>query len=177
MEVAIRHPSSIMSNNKDKEIERYKAMQAYCLELVRATNAFEHAATKPPFILNGGALVVVMALLGAIWKDNGNIVEKNLLVYAILCWGFGLFFAGVGVAFGYLSQFAFLKARHRELDAEHAKDANKHDEVGRKLCEQKIEGERGINRRAWAKAFIGLSLLLFLGGLAIGFTALLKNIS
>lgn len=165
-----------MLKNKEKEIERYKAMQAYCLELVRATNAFEHAAVKPPFLLNGGALVVVLALLGAIWKDTGNFAEKNLLVYALACWGVGLFFAAIAVALGYQSQFAFLKARHRELDAEHAKDANDKKEVSRKLHEQKIEGKRGVSWRAWARGCVGLSLLLFLAGVAVGFAALLKSI-
>ncbi len=165
-----------MPKNKEKEIERYKAMQAYCLELVRATNAFEHAAIKPPFILNGGALVVVLALLGAIWKDTGNFAEKNLVVYALACWGFGLFFAACAAALGYQSQFAFLKARHRELDAEHAKDANDKEEVRRKLREQNTEGERGVSRRAWAKACVGLSLLLFLAGIVVGVVALLKSI-
>lgn len=160
---------------KEKEIERYKAMQAYCLELVRATNAFEHAATKPPFILNGGALVVVLALLGAIWKETGKFAEKNLLIYALVCWGVGLFLAAIAVALAYQSQFAFLKARHRELDAEDAKDTNDKEEVRRKLREQRIEGERGINRRAWAKVCVGFSLLLFLVGVTLGFTALLKS--
>ncbi len=165
-----------MLKNKEKEIERYKAMQAYCLELVRATNAFEHAAIKPPFILNGGALVVVLALLGAIWKDAGSFTDVNLLVYALAGWGFGLFFAACAAVLGYQSQFAFLKARHRELDAEHAKDANDKEGARRKLREQNTEGEHGASRRGWAKACVGLSLLLFLTGVVVGATALLKSI-
>ena len=166
-----------MPKNEEKEIERYKAMQAYQLELVRATNVFEHAALKPPFILNGGALVVMMALLGAIWKDNGQLAEKGLLVYALACWGVGLFFAAIAAASGYQSQFAFLKARHRELDAEHANDARDRIEVRRNLSEQKAEGTRGVNWRTWAKVCVGFSLLLFLAGVVIGVIALLKSIS
>lgn len=166
-----------MRKNKEKEIERYKAMHAYQLELVRATNAFEHATLKPPFILNGGALVVVMALLGAIWKDGNQFVDKGMLVYALACWGAGLLLASIASAFGYQSQFSFLKARHRELDAEYAKDAGKKNEVRRNLALQEIEGKRGISRRGWAKICIGFSLLLFLVGIAIGVIALLNNIS
>ncbi|MEK7303995.1 MAG: hypothetical protein AAB174_02985 [Pseudomonadota bacterium] len=165
-----------MPKNKEKEIERYKAMQAYRLELVRATNMFEHAALKPPFILNGGALVVVMALLGAIWKDHGQFAERSLLVYALACWVIGLFFAAIAAASGYQSQFSFLKSRHRELDAEHAKDKGDKNEVRRNLSDKKIEGERGENWRVWAKVCAGLSLLLFLAGVTIGVTALLKSI-
>jgi len=166
-----------MPKNKEKEIERYKAMQAYRLELVRATNVFEHAALKPPFILNGGALVVMMALLGAIWRDNGQFAEKGMLIYALICWGAGLFFAAIAAASGYLSQFAFLKARHKELDAEHAKDARDRIEVRRNLTDQKIEGKRGIIWRDWAKVCVVLSLLLFLAGVVIGANALLMSIS
>jgi len=78
-----------MLKDKEKEIERYKAMHAYVVELVRATVAFEHAAVKPLFILNGGALVVVFALLGAIWNDRGQFAEKRWLVAALVCWGRG----------------------------------------------------------------------------------------
>jgi hypothetical protein len=166
-----------MNKNKEKEIERYKAMHAYRLELVRATNAFEHAALKPPFILNGGALIVVMALLGAIWKDNGQFAEKGLLIYSLIFWGAGLFFAAIAAASGYLSQFAFLKARHKELDAEHAKDARDRNEAHRNLSGQKTGGKLGIFWRAWAKACVGLSLLLFLAGVVIGAKALLMSIS
>jgi hypothetical protein len=97
----------------EKEIERYKAMHTYCLELVRATNEFEHAALKPPMILNGGALVVIIAFLGAIWQQGSSFADKHLLIGALACWGIGLFLAGTAAAFGYQSQFSFLKARHR----------------------------------------------------------------
>lgn len=165
-----------MLTDKDKEIERYKAMHAYIVELARATAAFEHAAIKPLFILNGGALVVVFALLGTIWNDSGKFAEKGWLVAALACWGVGLFFAAISAALGYKSQHAFLKHRHRELDAEHARDANNQEEVRQRVCQQEAEGKRGVNLRTQAEVCGLLSVLLFLAGVITGFVALFRSV-
>jgi len=165
-----------MLKDKEKEIERYKAMHAYVVELVRATVAFEHAAVKPLFILNGGALVVVFALLGAIWNDRGQFAEKRWLVAALVCWGVGVFLAAITTAFGYRSQLAFLKHRHRELDAEHARDADNQEEVCRRVSQQEAEGKRGMSLRRWAEICGLFSLLLFLAGVVLGFVALFRSV-
>src|SRR3990172_5283938 len=120
-----------MAKNSAKDVERYKAERAYELELLRATTAFEHAVLKPTFLLNGGALVIVFALLGTIWKDKGQFAGVDVLILAIGCWAAGLASAAVASVLGYLSQWAFLKARHRKLDSERALDA-KHNEEARR---------------------------------------------
>lgn len=73
-------------------------------ELTRATAAFEHAAIKPLYFLNGGALVAVLAFAG---KCPGMALGIR---YAMLCWLLGLIFATLTTFAGYFSQHSFYKA-------------------------------------------------------------------
>ena len=57
---------------EDAKLVRYKAIRAHELELNRATGAFEHAALRPVVILNGGALVAFLSLLGAVWEPDNK---------------------------------------------------------------------------------------------------------
>lgn len=73
-------------------------------ELTRATAAFEHAAIKPLYFLNGGALVAVLAFTG---KCPGMALGIR---YAMFCWLIGLIFATLTTFAGYFSQLSFYKA-------------------------------------------------------------------
>ena len=119
---------------------------------------------------------MVFALLGAIWKDGGNFPQKGCLGAALVCWGLGLSFAAIAAALGYKSQHAFLKSRHRELDAEHAWDANDQEKVAQQRSEKKIEGDRGKERRGQAERSGMISLALFLVGMLLEFGALLGSL-
>jgi hypothetical protein len=162
--------------SEEKDIERYKARQAHRLELIRATIAFEHAALKPAFVLNGGAIAIVFAFLGAVWKQNQQIPEARLFVQALGFWGVGLFVSAIAWMLGYRSQFAFRKRLDRKMDAEHAEDRGDKDEANSKLAEAKQEGERGVRFRAWCEGLVILSLAMFLIGVLVCVTALTRSV-
>ncbi len=48
-----------------RNLEFLKFSLSHTRDLQKSTAAFEHAALKPLFLLNGGALVVMMAFLGS----------------------------------------------------------------------------------------------------------------
>ncbi len=72
-------------------------------KLQEATGAFEHAALNPPFLLNGGALVVVLAYIKSAGAER---ISSNLAIYAVACWGLGLLSAAFAIACGRCSKTA-----------------------------------------------------------------------
>jgi hypothetical protein len=50
----------------DRRLEEYKALRAHELMLNERTSEFERAALQPLFLLNGGAVVAFLTLLGAV---------------------------------------------------------------------------------------------------------------
>jgi hypothetical protein len=66
---------------KERRLERLRHLHAQAIELTNATAAFEHAALAPPMLLNGGALVAVLALLGT--ENFGALAGHPLSVIAI----------------------------------------------------------------------------------------------
>jgi len=95
-----------------KQLEQLKHALESSRQLRQATMNFEHAALKPLFLLNGGALIAFIAFLGS---DAGRIMNRDLVISALVCWAIGLLFAAVAVLYGYGSQFAFYKAHGHNL--------------------------------------------------------------
>src|SRR5512143_171398 len=105
-----------MTCNGELEIEKFKAKAAHELELTRATAQFEHAAMRPLYLLNGGALIATLTYLGhALGSDKPEPTRWAILT-ALALWLSGLLFAGLTAQFGYNSQWNFLKAYRRKLD-------------------------------------------------------------
>ncbi len=99
-----------------KKLERLKHFYGLEYEMIRATAAFEHAAARPLFILNGGALVVYLGLFGALRGNNARAtVDFSIGKFAVLLWIAGLVLATLAVFLGTLSQFNFRKLRGQEI--------------------------------------------------------------
>ena len=137
-------------------VEKYRAREAQHLEIFRATVAFEHAALKPPLLLNGGALVGVLTFLGNAWtplSQAGTVefaVIKWLMLVAMVLWANGLFFAAWATVSGYKSQSAFLEEFRRNRDvADGRRDPPDHmhlaAELGQEGVEERVEWKWGIN--------------------------------
>lgn len=94
-------------------LERYKARRAHELELNRATSAFERAVFQPLFLLNGGASVAVLGLLGA-WGARITAAGIKAVYVGLFCWSVGLVLATVATLFGYFSQRDFTRAEHKK---------------------------------------------------------------
>lgn len=73
-------------------------------ELFEATVRFEHAAIKPLYLLNGGAIVAAIAFLGNAPEYATGVVSPLKL------WIAGLVLATATTGAGYFSQFYFFKS-------------------------------------------------------------------
>ena len=94
-------------------LETYKAIRAHELMLNQATSAFEHATLAPLLLLNGGAAVAYLTLLGAlVGREHPPVLNRWLVAMAVLAWVLGLIAAQVSVTFGYLAQRGYSKS-HR----------------------------------------------------------------
>jgi hypothetical protein len=91
----LRSPAGSMSS-AEPWAEVYKAVRAHELMLNQAASQFEHAFLAPLIVLNGGAVVAFLTLLGA---DANLAWDKNLAAAAIIAWGIGLVLAAFAVRF------------------------------------------------------------------------------
>ena len=100
-----------------KRLERLRYLYGLENEMIRAAAAFEHAALRPLFILNGGALVVYLGLFGALRRGSGDPAGIDWAVgkYAVWAWLAGILLAAATAFLGALSQFSFRKLRGREV--------------------------------------------------------------
>ncbi len=77
---------------------------------------FEHAALKPLFLLNGGALVVAVGFMGAAlsrWVPPTDAITA--IQNAIYLWSGGLVAAALAAFAGFRSQLSFHKQRGSEF--------------------------------------------------------------
>ena len=153
-----------------KRLEAYKAKHNRVLELVRATVAFEHAALKPLYFLNGGALVVLLAFLGAVASAEASSLEISwgFIWSATGSWATGLILAVLATAFTFRSQWYFLRHRDTELQAIDAEDEGKEKEAGRSTALSEVHAETGQVLRTTALWFGGASMVAFLVGVVFG---------
>ncbi len=162
-----------MAAEKDPSLERYKALAAHELELNRATADFERAALQPLLLLNGGAPVAVLALLGAVSADSAIQLGISQVRFGLVLWCIGLISATVAMWFGYTSQRAFSKAAR--LDREFAEANLQYAGEGARQLESDNASElRSVakkQQRLW-HGIAGLSLLCFIGGVLATATGL-----
>jgi len=91
--------------------------------LFEATVAFEHASLRPLYLLDGGAVVTVLAFAGGAPQYAGGIVAP------IVWWVIGLVFAALATFAGYSSQFQFYKRQGR-IDKGDEERGRHHAELG-----------------------------------------------
>jgi hypothetical protein len=101
--------------------EAYKAVRAHELMLNQATAAFEHAVLAPLVLLNGGAIVAYLTLLGTLADNRPGLTVAQWLLSAaaVLGWAVGLRAAVTAARHGFLSQRNFSIAhrlRREELE-------------------------------------------------------------
>jgi hypothetical protein len=99
----------------DARLDAYAAVRAHELMLNEATSKLEHAELAPLIVLNGGALVAFLTLVGALLgKDSGWRPELAFAGIAIVAWGFGLVAAAFASHYT-LKQQAKISAAHRMM--------------------------------------------------------------
>jgi hypothetical protein len=110
---------SPVSTEADRELEICRAVRAHELELNRATAAFEHAVLAPLFLLNGGALVAFITLLGASTGEGSELsIFRGWAVGSAALRAAGLCTGALATYWGYRSQRLF--ARRERLSRQDA---------------------------------------------------------
>jgi hypothetical protein len=102
-------------------LEVYKGFRAHEALLNRATAEFERAALQPLFLLNGGAMVAFLTLLGAVAGKSQTNLDLAATKWALTVWSGGLLLAAFATAFGYLSQRQFARMSRLERQIVEAK--------------------------------------------------------
>lgn len=80
------------------------------LEMFKATVAFEHAAIRPLFLLNGGAALATLTFLGSIWQPGGTEAVIQRAGTPLGGFSAGLILAALTAFLGYLSQQRFYQS-------------------------------------------------------------------
>ena len=149
---------------------------AYALEyeMVRATNAFEQAALRPLFLLNGGALVVYLGLFGTLGRPNvaRQALDWSLGKQAAIAWTSALAHATLAAYCGVRWQFGFRKQRGTEATVEEVRLGISDKAEGE--LKTKIEVDNAeANRFRRGMIVAGLvSFVLFLIGVWIAFASI-----
>ena len=161
-------PTETHEDRERRRLEWLKHSLASRRQLQQATSTFEHAALKPAFLLNGGALVVVLAYMGSEGAERLNL---QLAVIAVACWGLGLLSAAFATACAYLSQLAFYKATGPQYRALMKMDYDVGYDVPAEKEESEPLNKEGFSLRNKATWLGGGSLLAFGVGLFFGIIA------
>jgi len=80
--------------------------------MFKAVTAYEHSALKACFIVNGGALIAIVAFLGNILSKDKPVPTLTLgwLYASVALWCIGLLLAVAAHAAGYWSQVCFFRS-------------------------------------------------------------------
>lgn len=154
---------------RERRLERLRYLHASAIELTSATSAFEHAALAPPMLLNGGALVAFLALLGA--DSFKSIAADPLGAAATIAWLAGVTAAATATAFGFFSQRAFQMEVHRAIEANRAEFEGNVESAAEKTAERGRLGALGVCYRNLTKAAYLLSMVAFVLGTALAMIA------
>ena len=119
----------------------------------------------PPFLLNGGALVVYLALLGGVTDKEGfPLLDRGWATWAMWLWIGGLVIGSTATALGYFSQDAFRRHRDHEIQEQEAREEGNSKQVDERKADAKRLGDRGQWTRLVAGIAIIVSVCLFIGG-------------
>jgi hypothetical protein len=152
---------------RDVYRERYEHER----QLGAHTAAFEHASLRPAILLNGGAVVAFLTLIGAVWKVGG-LPDLQLAGRALLAWSAGLIAGSLATGFGYGSQRAFQRMiRFQRERIERRLVPGLHLEQ-RDQSEEGREGKRGKRFQRMGEALVLVSFVAFLAGSLFAFQSL-----
>ena len=157
------------------DVQVYQAVRAHEVELNRATAAFEHAVLAPLYLLNGGAAIAFLTLLGAASAEDSNLnVSTQLAVTAVGLWSLGLTMSALATWLGLQAQRGYsVDERCRRMRVERLLASDDIAEAVRSPVSdaaKALAGRARDNQRRFALV-IGLSILLFLIGASVGAVA------
>jgi hypothetical protein len=96
----------------------YDAVRAHELELNRAAIQFEHAILSPLFLLNGGAAVAFLTLVGAASGTESSLeIDATVAGLACALWAIGLGAAALATYLGFQSQRRYTRVERLRRQA------------------------------------------------------------
>jgi hypothetical protein len=157
-----------------RNLERLRFAHERVLAMINATANFEREAIRPPFYLNGGALVVYMALYGATsTAQYGTKLDKTWALWAIGVWACGIVMASLAAGFGFYSQWALRRHRGDEVERDAAREVGDMERAGVHAERADVAGGAGGRHRRRAVWAVAISLLAFIGGAVLAMLSLL----
>ena len=162
---------------EDFALEKYKLDRKHELELNRATAAYEHATLRTFMVLNGGAAVAFLTLLGAVWNSDSRPIFV-LVIMAIGSWSVGMVLTAVATKRAYKGQQGYATAYHLRRQAEEVRRLGGDAETLLRLGLGNIDSADSLNNDAtvakkeakprFDKAFTwtSLAMVFFVIGLA-----------
>jgi hypothetical protein len=153
----------MVSGTSSSPLEHYQALRAHELELNRATAELERTVLQILFLLNGGASVAVLGLLGS-WSERISVKGLAQIRYALYAWAAGLVVATAATFAAYLSQRYFSRgARHDRQDLERKGAAQEARESSAKN-EASDERDKAKQWQAGWWCLVAVSVICFIVG-------------
>jgi hypothetical protein len=143
------------------------------VELLKAKAAFEHAALRPLLLLNGGALIVYLALFGGLRSTDPSLIDLPFSIAAMVAWVVGWILSFSAIACAYYSQKAFEKAQRRRIEALDAEIAGDERLAGNREALRFADDKRGHRFRKWATFLVVISLFVFVIGVGLAMFAVM----
>jgi hypothetical protein len=103
----------LVAAQKERATAKYGARVNFQVELFKSVIQSGHAALKYLFLLNGGAGVAVLALIGHLSTSAIAAAQVNKFACPLLSFAVGLTFAATGSGLTYLVQRAFSSRKRR----------------------------------------------------------------
>ncbi len=70
-----------------------------------AVISFAQTALKIPILINGGAAIAILALMGNTWNEKNSLAAD--LAFSLLFFSIGVFVVAIGTGLSYLAQYRF----------------------------------------------------------------------
>ncbi len=87
------------------------------IELARQVAAYEHAALKTLYVLNGGGALALLVFVGRVWTEDGGNQQVLIGVGGTIAYFvFGLIIAAIATFAGYMQQQWFFKGSGVDAD-------------------------------------------------------------
>lgn len=158
------------------QLERLKHYYGLEYEMIRAIAAFEHAAIRPLFVLNGGALVLYLGLVGALRRGepSARFLDWTTGKYAMIAWAVGLICAYGATLLATRSQGRFRHQRGLEVEREEVRlglAGKPENQLNDEITHANTTGNCDQSLAKWIGAG---SLLAFLAGLWPALASILR---
>lgn len=98
---------AVFKAEQERNLAHYNAQQLFSLEMLRSVITYGQAALKSALLINGGAVVALLAFIGNIWEKDTPQAAVDSLTSSIVYFAFGVLLAAFGTGTTYLTQYCY----------------------------------------------------------------------